>query len=194
MRFAAQFAWAFADAYYDSFGEALLNRLHWLHMLLSASLGFLFVAVYSFIVISKKRPAPKVLWIIPAILFNLLFAPWVICMFIELIDIIFNFYKPNIPWIPTYFIDFLFPVAIILFLIWISFPYKKDKSKKPVQPAPAVEPVIAPVMPEVEPTDENCTEIDESVMQLLKEYKELLDGGVITQEYYDKKKNELLGL
>jgi hypothetical protein len=30
-------------------------------------------------------------------------------------------------------------------------------------------------------------------IQLLTEYKKLLDNGVITQEDYDRKKNELLG-
>lgn len=263
MKLGAQFAWAF-KGYYESFADGLLNRLHWMLMLLSASLAFLIVTVYIFIVTSRKKSAPKVLWIIPAVLFCLFFAPWGIYMLIEFVDNLIHFYTGFIQWIPTYFIEPLFPVAIILLLIWISFPYKKNKVKKakevqpvpaaaPVMPAvqPSVQPEIKPAVqsatepvvekkpvdddpertidysyaevfyppvkapetkpeaaaepevkaevesdpkPAVQPAVNNDAETQRTNMQLLKEYKELLDGGVITQEDYDKKKNELLGL
>lgn len=259
--------------------DSLLTRLHFILILLAASAAFLTVSVYVFIVTSRKKPAPRVLWIIPAILFCLLYAPQIISSMFFLIRYVFNNLIYILLEFPSYLFMLLFPVAIILLLIWVSFPYKKDKSQKtsPVQPAPASahvmpKPVAAPVMPAVENklvengqtkplfgtvdmsvnTDEEVTvdpvmrqftspvqpvskpveddpertidysyaeafyppvnapadkpevkaktDLDsevnkqQTVMKLLTEYKKLLDSGVITQEDYDKKKNELLGL
>lgn len=42
--------------------------------------------------------------------------------------------------------------------------------------------------------DENSNEITQSVVDELKKFKELLDSGIITQEEFDAKKKQLLGL
>lgn len=39
-----------------------------------------------------------------------------------------------------------------------------------------------------------CVTIEKDSVALLKEYKDLLDSGIITQEDFDSKKKELLGL
>jgi hypothetical protein len=96
-------------------------------------------------------------------------------------------------------------------LIWFSLPYKKDKSQKPTEIQPVTEestevetepvseakpePVPQPeIKPAVQPANNSDIEQLRNSTQLLKEYKTLLDDGLISQEDYEKKKNELLGL
>lgn len=212
------------------------------------TLAFLAVAIYTFIVTAKKKPTHKAICIIPIVIFLLFYTPFLF-----------------IPHGMIYLIaDICLLIAVIILLIWVTSPYKKNKAAKTaeVQPAPAVAPVPRPVQPAVEPTaaeekpavapiipefvaapvqpvveaktEENPertldysnaeefyppvnvptekpevkaepeqktkpeiqseVEKQQAVMKLLTEYKKLLDSGVITQEDYDKKKNELLGL
>lgn len=190
------------------------------------TLAFLAVAIYTFIVTAKKKPTHKAICIIPIVIFLLFYTPFLF-----------------IPHGPIYLIaDICLLIAVIILLIWVTSPYKKNKAAQTaeVQPAPAVAPVIpefvaAPVQPVVEakpeenpertldysnaeefyppvnvPTEkpevkaepelktkpeiQSEVEKQQAVMKLLTEYKKLLDSGVITQEDYDKKKNELLGL
>ena len=95
-------------------------------------------------------------------------------------------------------------VTVILLCKWISNPYKKVLKKAPkapapvpvmyapvpqpvpVPPAPAQMPVNAPV-----PENQAATEQKSNIEQI-RQYKELLDMGAITQEEYDEKKKELL--
>lgn len=72
---------------------------------------------------------------------------------------------------------------------------------QPVAPSPAVTTVPAKPFGAVQTpiTQTNLSApvkktSQEENIQLIKQYKELLDMGAITQEDYDKKKNELLGL
>ena len=190
------------------------------------TLAFLAVAIYTFIVTAKKKPTHKAICIIPIVIFLLFYTPFLF-----------------IPHGMIYLIaDICLLIAVIILLIWVTSPYKKNKAAKTaeVPPAPAVAPIIpefvaAPVQPVVEakpeenpertldysnaeefyppvnvPTEkpevkaepeqktkpeiQSEVEKQQAVMKLLTEYKKLLDSGVITQEDYDKKKNELLGL
>ncbi len=95
-------------------------------------------------------------------------------------------------------------VTVILLCKWISNPHKKVRKKAPrvpapvpvmyapvpqpvpVPPAPAQMPVNAPV-----PENQAATEQKSNIEQI-RQYKELLDMGAITQEEYDEKKKELL--
>lgn len=112
-------------------------------------------------------------------------------------------------------ITFLFFVFFTMLAAGIMYMIYKRLEKQQIEaatPALAIEGMEAPVaeMPveeelvEEEPVEEEPVEeasegtIDvqreENTMDLLKRYKELLDTGVITQEEFDAKKKELLGL
>lgn len=165
------------------------------------TLAFLAVAIYTFIVTAKKKPTHKAICIIPIVIFLLFYTPFLFT-----------------PHGMIYLIaDICLLIAVIILLIWVTSPYKKNKAAQTaeVQPAPAVAPIIpefvtAPIQPVVEakpeetpvteeksadtPEIQSEVEKQQAVMKLLTEYKKLLDSGVITQEDYDKKKKELLGL
>lgn len=235
---------------YDDFGY----HLRWILAALAAAVGFLIVGIYTIIITAMKKPAPKWLWIIPAVLFCLFYAPYAILFLLDFVEGILYFYTGFILWIPLYLVDPLYPVAIILFLIWLSCSYKKNKSDEINQPSPEAEPVMpieeetaetveadepapqpeAEVQPSAEsvaeeidpertldysyrevfyppintpevkpepepeivekPSEEIGLEQLKNSSALLKEYKKLLDDGIITQEEFDKKKNKLLNL
>lgn len=225
---------------FDTFAAALWDNLPLILIYFSSSVAFFVVAVYTVIVTLRKKSVPRVLWIIPAILFCILFVPYMVNHLIYFLDMASVDILWALKWLinfvlyyPTYWLS---PVAVILFLIWLSFPYKKEKSQKATQPAPQTAPVIPPSIPEVKPAytpakhedadpertldysyaeifyppvsktavktepekkpspvSKNDMEHQLNNIQLLTEYKKLLDNGVITQEDYDRKKNELLG-
>lgn len=69
-------------------------------------------------------------------------------------------------------------------------PIVEDKPLAQTQPAKEEKPVVAP---KIEPTiDKPEVHSEKETIELLREYKKLLDEGVITQEEFDKKKKSLL--
>lgn len=84
------------------------------------------------------------------------------------------------------------PATIYLFIIiseffllkWLAKPYKKIVRKKKPQPAQPVIQYVPVMQPAAEP----------NAAQQLMEYKNLLDMGAITQEEFEAKKKQILGL
>lgn len=113
---------------FDTFGEALWDSLPEILAMISACVAFLIITVYTFTVTSMKKPAPKVLWIIPAVLFLFFYTPCIIFFLIYFIEFFCYFQFEAFSYMSGCFIYLLFPVAVILFIIWISFPYKKNKT------------------------------------------------------------------
>lgn len=67
-----------------------------------------------------------------------------------------------------------------------------SKVKQP-EVQPMAEPAMQPAPQSVE-VQEKATDANASIPELLKQYKELLDSGIITEEEYEAKKKQLLGL
>lgn len=78
-------------------------------------------------------------------------------------------------------------VSEFLLCMWLANPYKKPRKKKKPQPVQPVQPAIQYV-PVMQPAAEL------NAAQQLMEYKNLLDMGAITQEEYEAKKKQILGL
>lgn len=87
-------------------------------------------------------------------------------------------------------------ITVVVLCKWIANPYKKVKKKAPKAPAPQpvmYVPVPQPVqMPVNAPVPENQVSEPTNNIELIRQYKELLDLGAITQEEFEEKKKELL--
>lgn len=120
--------------HYETFPDIFSEFFHQISVLFSISVAFLVVTVYIFIATSGKKPAPKVLWIIPAVLFCIFYAPCIIDLADVIISNYFHSYRETvirlpyfISMLPYYMNDPLLLISVIFLLVWISFPYKNSK-------------------------------------------------------------------
>lgn len=132
MCFGAQTAYAFSltcgeEIIFDTFGEALFDGILDILVILSAVFAFFIAAVYTFIVTKTKKPVSAMLRIISVILFTLFCFPRAILSPVYFAELVYYLEFESLIYFPEYLTDFLLPVAVILFLIWLSFPYKKEK-------------------------------------------------------------------
>ena len=142
----------------------------------------------------SPKSAVQKLWFIPCLL--RLFA-FISFPFEYIVNAIINDYGyDNLSVVYYALMISIGPAVIYLFIVisefcllkWLANPYKKPrKEKKKPQPVQPVQPVVqyVPVMqPAAEP----------NAAQQLMEYKNLLDMGAITQEEFEAKKKQILGL
>ena len=96
---------------------------------------------------------------------------------------------------------FVFGTSWILFVcLWLVFPYAQEKGERVEPPSvygnygisTAGEPAAEYDKESYEAIPE--TTYEDKTIEQLKAYKELLDSGIITQEEFDAKKKQLLGL
>lgn len=119
---------------FQTLSESLDDRFIFIIVDVSASAAFFAVALYSFIALSKKKAAPKILWIIPAILFLGFIAPLSVYNIFEFFDITLNTildfedFLWSLSFYPYWLMPWLSQIAIILFLIWTAFLYKKQNN------------------------------------------------------------------
>lgn len=128
---AAQVVYAYDLTYgkeiiFDILSDALLERFPIILIINSLSFAFFVIALYIFIVTSLRKPPSKKLWIIPSVIFGIFYTPWIILSLVYLVETIYYYEFEAVKYLPEYLIDPLFPLAVILILLWISSPYKKN--------------------------------------------------------------------
>ncbi|MEE1011924.1 MAG: SHOCT domain-containing protein [Acutalibacteraceae bacterium] len=169
--------------------------------------SFVFAAVYVILAsIEKTNGKVRKLWLIPAVVSVLSLVMYIVY---EIVYVSFFAVKTDynsqaaimssvigalmnlVVYIPQ-------TVTVILLCKWISNPFKKVLKKAPKAPAPQpvmYVPVPQPVqtipVPHAPVPDNQATEQKNNI-ELIKQYKDLLDMGAITQEEYEEKKKDLL--
>lgn len=191
-----------ANEYYSYSDYMIIRASSWIFLALML-FGFIAAAVYVILASSKKLNG-KVgkLWLVPAVVF----VPSVVMYLVNRI-IDFALYYVGLDMDILGKVMLVIPIAlvelaiyvpqiitVILLCKWISNPYKKVLKKTPKAPVPAPAPVMyVPVPQPVQmPVPENQADDRQNNIELIKQYKDLLDMGAITQEEYDEKKKELL--
>lgn len=192
---------------YYTYADYMTIRISYWIFLAFMIFGFVAAAVYVILAsIEKTKEKVRKLWVIPAVVSAL--SP-VMYIVYTVVNLVLYYIEEDISplgmitaslstallelsvYIPQ-------TVAVILLCKWISNPFKKVLKKAPKAPAPQpvmYVPVPQPVqtipVPPAPVPDNQATEQKNNI-ELIKQYKELLDMGAITQEEYEEKKKELL--
>lgn len=180
------------------FINALLNII--IHSVVA--LVFVVMAVYSVVAALKPdKKIIKILFFVPALISCLAgvgsIVKWILmlCFGGEILCIILAICVP----IPVYLV---FTAFVFFFCLRMSNPYKKIEKKNSVKESSAdnsydssyIDPSVKAFLqssPKEETEDERMTKQTNNI-EFIKQYKELLDMGAITQEEFDEKKKGLL--
>ncbi len=157
-------------------------------------LNYLLVCVLSYVCFygakSVRRTGIRVLWFLPALLFLLQQAASVA----NVLSYVGDDFQTLLVTLLGYIAGSILPTAAwILAGLWITAVpktagpvYTPPVYTPPVYTPPVYTPPVRPYTPPVQPQAD--------VGEELKRFKDLLDAGVITQEDFDQKKKQLLGL
>lgn len=176
------------------FINALLNII--IHSV--AALVFVVMAAYSVVAALKRdKKIIKILFFVPALISCLAgvgsIVKWILmlCFGGEVLCVLATICVP----IPVYLV---FTAFVFFFCLRMADPYKnvveKDTTEEPKEDESYIDPSVKAFLqssPKEETEDERMTKQTNNI-EFIKQYKELLDMGAITQEEFDEKKKEIL--
>jgi len=196
----------FAKRYNDSFStvtysDYMTARITYWIFLAAMIFSFVFAAVYVILAsIEKTNGKVRKLWALPSVVSVLSLVMYIVYEVVYVSFFVVKIHYDSQAAIVSSVIGALMnlvvyvpqTVTIILLCKWIANPFKKVMKKAPKAPAPQPVMYVPVPQPVQMPVPENQADAQQNNVELIRQYKALLDMGAITQEEYEEKKKELL--